>query len=183
MDSGIGLVIQQRILLVESKLKSLRLIISTPIGSLQIISYDATVMEIEILSRRAKDTKLTVSFERAIHKQLTAYFKDPKYKFSLPILLTGTEFQRRVWRALQKIPVGQTLTYGELANKIHSGARAVGNACRANPVPVIVPCHRVVASQGLGGYGGTTVGKRLAIKRWLLNHESANIVRLGKVSQ
>ena len=183
MDSGIGPVIQQRIFPIESNLKGMRLIISTPIGSLQIFSEDATVMEIEIFGRRAKETKLTVTFERAIYKQLTAYFKDPTYKFTLPILLTGTEFQRRVWRALQKIPVGQTLTYGELANKIHSGARAVGNACRANPVPIIVPCHRVVASEGLGGFGGTTAGKRLVIKRWLLNHENADVVGLGRVSQ
>ncbi len=83
----------------------------------------------------------------------------------------GTPFQRRVWRALQDIPPGQTRSYGELAARLGSGARAVGNACRRNPVPLIVPCHRVVGAHGPGGFSGQTGGAALQRKLWLLAHE------------
>ncbi|TAM44799.1 MAG: MGMT family protein, partial [Gammaproteobacteria bacterium] len=76
-----------------------------------------------------------------------------------------------VWNALQRIPAGKVLSYGDLARKLKTGPRAVGNACRANPIPVVVPCHRVVASNGKGGFMGKTGGKALVIKDWLLAHE------------
>jgi methylated-DNA-[protein]-cysteine S-methyltransferase len=102
---------------------------------------------------------------------IKTYLQDPKREFDLPLSLDGTPFQRRVWQALRKIPSGSTLTYGELAQQIGSGARAVGNACRANPCPLIVPCHRVVGVNGLGGFAGERGGEKLEIKRWLLQHE------------
>jgi methylated-DNA-[protein]-cysteine S-methyltransferase len=104
---------------------------------------------------------------------LRAYFADPAADLSGIERASGvgTAFQHRVWRALRTIPPGQVRTYGELARSLASGPRAVGNAARANPWPVVVPCHRLVASQGLGGYGGATQGRGLAIKRWLLAHE------------
>jgi methylated-DNA-[protein]-cysteine S-methyltransferase len=71
------------------------------------------------------------------------------------------------------IPPGEVRTYGALARKLRSSARAVGNACRANPVPMVVPCHRVVGATGLGGYMGAFTGDPLAIKEWLLRHEGA----------
>lgn len=83
----------------------------------------------------------------------------------------GTRFQQRVWQALQQIPAGETRRYGELAESLNSSARAVANACRANPLPILVPCHRVVAADELGGYMGHTDGEVVAIKRWLLHHE------------
>ena len=104
--------------------------------------------------------------------QLRDYFADPRKGFSVPLALRGTPFQRRVWRALMTIPPGEVRTYGLLARHLGTSARAIGGACRANPVPVIVPCHRVVASRGLGGYAGHTGGDVLAIKDWLLEHES-----------
>lgn len=104
--------------------------------------------------------------------QLNGYFDDPGSTFSLPLNLRGTAFQRRVWHALMTIPPGDTRTYGALAKSLGTSARAVGGACRANPVPIIVPCHRVVAARGLGGYAGHTDGTLLAIKDWLLEHES-----------
>lgn len=88
-----------------------------------------------------------------------------------PFRPEGTAFQRRVWQQMRRIPTGQVVTYGELAKVLHSSARAVAGACRANPIPILIPCHRVVAATGLGGYMGETGGEALAIKQWLLQHE------------
>lgn len=104
---------------------------------------------------------------------LGGYFEDPRYPLSLPLKPQGTPFQQQVWRALMDIEPGQTVSYGALARRLGTAPRAVGAACRANPIPLIVPCHRVVAAAGLGGYGGHVAGGRLAIKRWLLEHEGA----------
>jgi len=105
-------------------------------------------------------------------RQLRAWLKDPKFEFSLPLRPAGTPFQRRVWSAIAAIPMGSTRSYGELAHDIASGPRAVGGACGANPYPVVVPCHRVLAANGgLGGFGRDRDGLLLDIKRWLLAHE------------
>lgn len=87
-------------------------------------------------------------------RQIAAYFTGTQKEFSLPLNPTGTPFQRRVWAALSAIPYGETRTYGALARNLGSGPRAVGGACGKNPLPLIVPCHRVLASTGLGGYSG-----------------------------
>lgn len=104
--------------------------------------------------------------------QLEWYLADPvSSQLDIPIHTKGTSFQQRVWAALRKIPPGSAVTYGELAKQLNSGARAVGNACRRNPVPLIVPCHRVVSSQGLGGFAGDRHDGWTRIKRRLLAHE------------
>ncbi len=102
--------------------------------------------------------------------QLREYFGGARTEFDVPLELEGTEFQRQVWNELSRIPYGETITYGELARRVgrSGGARAVGQANGRNPVPIIVPCHRVVASDGLGGYGGG-----LDVKRALLAREGA----------
>jgi methylated-DNA-[protein]-cysteine S-methyltransferase len=107
-------------------------------------------------------------------RQLQAYFADARHVFSLPLDLGGTEFQRRVWQALRQIPPGQTRGYGDLARQLGTSPRAVGNACRANPVAIIIPCHRVVGVHGLTGYMGNQ-GNALEYKRWLLTHEGATL--------
>lgn len=104
-------------------------------------------------------------------RQLERYLKDPGSRFTLPLALSGTPFQIRVWNALLEIPSGQVLSYGRLAEQLNSSARAVGNACRHNPLPIIVPCHRVVSVRGLGGYMGKTKGMEVHIKQELLQHE------------
>jgi methylated-DNA-[protein]-cysteine S-methyltransferase len=105
-------------------------------------------------------------------RQLERYFDDPEFRFTLPLAPAGTVFRRKVWDALATIPVGESRTYGELARSLHTAPRAVGGACGANPIALIIPCHRVVGSQGsLGGFMGTTDGNPIAIKRWLLAHE------------
>lgn len=108
-----------------------------------------------------------------IAHQLADYFARACTPFDLPLELGGTDFQQRVWALLRTIPVGETRTYGEVARQLGSAARAVGQACRANPCPIVVPCHRVVAVQGLGGFAGDRSGRRLDVKRWLLRHEGA----------
>ena len=117
--------------------------------------------------------------ERAV-RQLERYREDPDAKFDLPLLVEGTGFQRRLWAALCEIPRGRTLTYGEMARKLggtdFESARAVGQACGDNRLPIVIPCHRVVAAGGIGGFAHASGGYLLDIKRWLLQHEG---VRLG----
>ena len=104
-------------------------------------------------------------------QQLEAYCSAERFQFNLPLRLSGSDYQNRIWHALLNIPAGETRSYGHMADQLQSSARAVGNACRANPVPIVIPCHRVVAKHGLGGYCGQTRGQGLRIKQWLLDHE------------
>lgn len=108
---------------------------------------------------------------RLVCAQLQAYLDDPSFRFDLPLAPHGTVFQTRVWQALRQIPGGSTQSYGELARQLDSAPRAVGQACGANPIPLIIPCHRVLAQGGLGGFMNSTGGEPLAIKQWLLQHE------------
>lgn len=108
---------------------------------------------------------------RNICDALERYFSGEPELFDLPLCPEGTPFQQRVWQRLQRIPPGRVLTYGELARELNSSPRAVAGACRRNPIPVVVPCHRVVAASGPGGYMGQSEGRPLAIKQWLLQHE------------
>jgi methylated-DNA-[protein]-cysteine S-methyltransferase len=120
--------------------------------------------------------------ERAV-RQLERYRQNPDIRFDLPLLIEGSEFQRRLWAALCEIPRGRTLTYGEMARKLggedFESARAVGQACGDNRLPIVIPCHRVVAADGIGGFSHTTEGFLIDAKRWLLMHEaSAEAFRL-----
>ena len=110
--------------------------------------------------------------ERAA-RQLEAYRANPDTVFDLPLLIEGTEFQRRLWQALCEIPRGKTLTYGELAKRLGAEPRAIGQACGDNRLPIVIPCHRVVAANGIGGFAHATSGYLLEAKRWLLAHECA----------
>ena len=114
--------------------------------------------------------------ERAA-RQLERYRDDPDARFDLPLRIEGTDFQRRIWTALCEIPRGRTLTYGELARKLGCAGvespRAVGQACGDNHLPIVIPCHRVVAASGVGGFAHSTGGYLLEAKRWLLMHESS----------
>ncbi len=107
--------------------------------------------------------------------QLQAYLEDPAFVFDLPLRLAGTRHRLSVWEAMQRIPAGATRSYGELAAELRSSARAVGGACGANPIPVVVPCHRVIGAGGaIGGFmGAAREGFERDIKRWLLRHEGA----------
>ena len=133
---------------------------------------DKAVVAIEVLTSPLQVQSPTNAVAAEAVRQLRAYCQDPHWEFSLPILPQGTAFQRRVWAALRAIPVGETVTYGELAREVGGGARAVGRACRRNPCPIVVPCHRVVSGKGLGGFMGQTAGAGLVLKARLLAHEA-----------
>lgn len=109
--------------------------------------------------------------ERAA-RQLEHYREDPDATFDLPLLVEGSAFQKAVWQAMCAIPRGRTRTYGELAQALGGEARAVGQACGDNRLPIVIPCHRVVASNGIGGFGHSTGGYLIEAKRWLLLHEA-----------
>ncbi len=103
-------------------------------------------------------------------RQLEAYFDRRLTHFDLPLSPAGSPFEQRVWAAMRQIPQGQTRCYGELAMEVGSGPRAIGRACGRNPIPIVIPCHRVLARGGLGGYSG---GAGLATKQALLTLEGA----------
>ena len=109
---------------------------------------------------------------REAAQQIKAYLADSDFAIELPLRPSGTAFQRRVWEQISAIPRHQTRTYGELAKALHNAPRAVGQACGANPFPLVVPCHRVIAAGGgLGGFARQRGGFLLDVKRWLLAHE------------
>jgi len=106
---------------------------------------------------------------REARRQLEAYFERRLSRFDLPLAPAGSAFQRRVYQAMSEIPFGRTRSYGELAAELGAVARAIGGACGSNPIPIIIPCHRVLAAAGrLGGFSG---GQGLPTKKALLAHE------------
>lgn len=138
-------------------------IMTTPEG---VSGIDFLSLDTSLLAPRTRHAQVAV-------EQLQHYFyDDPSRPFSLALAVSGTPFQQRVWRALVQLPVGVTVSYGHLAQQLKTGAQAVGNACGANPIPIIVPCHRVVGKKGIHGFCGATQGWYPQIKQWLLHHES-----------
>lgn len=148
-------------------------VIDTPVARLGIILQGQALQEIDFLDQTVALKEAKTKAVQQVVKRLERYFHDSKVLFDLPLAPVGTPFQQKVWQAMQRIPSGEVRTYGQLAAELKTSARAVGNACRANPRPIVVPCHRVVAVNGLGGFSGDTSGDRLAIKRRLLEHEGA----------
>ena len=150
------------------------LVLASPVGRLGVRLAHATVSRLDYLPASAPLQAPQTRFARRVARAIEHYFTHPARAIELPLMLEGTPFQRRVWSALQTIPAGETRTYAALAEQLDSGARAVGNACRRNPVSIIVPCHRVVAAGGMGGYGGRTDPRGIWRKHWLLAHEGAS---------
>jgi methylated-DNA-[protein]-cysteine S-methyltransferase len=148
------------------------IVMDSPLGRLGVCLQDGHVTRLNYLTKTWRLRPAVTRPEKAVVRQLEAYFLDPGFRLKLPLEMHGTPFQLRVWQALQSIPAGKTLTYGQLAERLDSGARAVGNACRRNPIAIIVPCHRVTSVGGIGGYAGKTDGPPLVRKQWLLQHES-----------
>jgi methylated-DNA-[protein]-cysteine S-methyltransferase len=146
---------------------------ASPVGALTIVvADDAVVMLRWGTGEPAGSSPLLGEALR----QLDAYFAGQLRHFDLPLAPRGSEFETRVWRAMRAIPPGKTSSYGTLAREIGSAPRAVGRACGTNPIPIIIPCHRVVAQGGLGGYSGEG---GLATKRALLALEGAVAGRGG----
>lgn len=143
-----------------------------PLGPVGVRVEDDYVVAIERLEDdRERDADHPLAAE--VVRQLAAWFEDPARPFTLPLAPAPTPFQRRFRQLLCRVPPAAVCTYGELARQLGSAPRAVGGACRANPLPLVVPCHRVIASGGgIGGYGGTWGrGAAVEFKQRLLEHE------------
>jgi len=143
----------------------------TPFAVLGIVIDQAQLVEIDFLPAETAALEPQNHLARETCAQLQAYLADPQFRFELPLRPRGTPYQQKVWQALLNIPVGQSQTYGALARQLDSAPRAIGQACGANPIPVIIPCHRVLGKTGLGGFMNHGDGGPLQIKRWLLEHE------------
>jgi methylated-DNA-[protein]-cysteine S-methyltransferase len=146
-------------------------LIDSPIGPLGLVASDDGLRAVRFDGERVAPEGSSPVLDEA-RRQLEAYFAGELIDFDLPLDLRGTEFQRRCWLALATIPYGQTVSYGEQARRLGLGpasARAVGAANGQNPLPIVLPCHRVVGADGsLTGFGGG-----LPTKRFLLEHEGA----------
>ncbi len=146
--------------------------LETPIGTLLIAGDASAVLQITFPSR-GKAAQAEAGWEQSQRgptgeavRQLTEYFAGKRTDFVLPLAPQGTNFQRSVWRQLQGIPYGQTISYGELARRVGNpkASRAVGSANGANPLPIVIPCHRVIAGNGtLGGFGGGLPTKQMLL--------------------
>jgi methylated-DNA-[protein]-cysteine S-methyltransferase len=148
-------------------------IVAAPFGAVG-IAIQGVQVAIELLSHQHDAKPAVHKLTSQVANQISAYFANAHNDFNLPLIYKGTPFQRRVWQAISAIPCGQVLTYGEIAQQIGSGPRAVANACGANNLPLVIPCHRVVAKNGLGGFmQGNKDG--IKIKKWLLKHEGVLI--------
>jgi methylated-DNA-[protein]-cysteine S-methyltransferase len=152
--------------------------VETPIGCIRVSGSEKGIRAVEFCEQSGPAANEIPACLRDACRQLEEYFQGQRQKFDLHLELRGTLFQKRVWAALRKVPFGRTLSYGGIARAIgqpHCG-RAVGGANHHNPVPIIVPCHRVIGHNGrLTGYGGG-----LWRKKWLLDHEKKNSRRLLK---
>ena len=150
-------------------------IVAAPAFSLGIRASADEVVGLHYLTPRREQAPQNALAAEAV-RQVRAWLADPAFGFALPLQPQGTPFQRRVREAITRIPFGRVLTYGEVAKQLHSGPRAVGGACGANPYPLVIPCHRVVSASGLGGFGGVgedsaSLDFLLNVKRWLLARE------------
>ncbi|MDH5765217.1 MAG: MGMT family protein [Gammaproteobacteria bacterium] len=149
--------------------------VTTPFTQLKLYFSDSALVELDFEVETDPDSKPVTGLMQLAQRQLQAYAQSASEQLDLPLEPAGTVFQQRVWEVLRAIPVGRVRTYGDIARELGSSARAVGNACRANPIPLFIPCHRVVAKSGIGGFAGQTAGRELAIKTALLRHEGVEI--------
>ena len=146
-------------------------VVAFPWMKVAVKTRDELVSEIRYLPSTSPLIGPRNSLAERAARQLERYLADPDGGFDLPLLIEGTPFQRRLWDALCEIRRGKTLTYGALARRLGVPARAVGQACGDNRLPIVIPCHRVVASNGIGGFAHATRGYLIEAKRWLLAHE------------
>ena len=134
------------------------------------------VVEIRYLPLSAQSVEPKNPLAEKAARQLERYRDDPDVKFDFPVKIEGSPLERGVWDAMCAIPRGATRTYGEIAKQLGAHfpvtARDIGQACGENRLPIVIPCHRVVAADGIGGFGHATGGYLLEAKRWLLNHEA-----------
>jgi len=160
--------------------------LEAPFGQVHVVMAEGRLVRVVVIEEEWDDLYTgwpgTLSKDERMCRQaveeISEYFQGKRTSFSLPLLFGGTAFQKKVWRAIQKIPYGHTAGYGEIARwvRVPGGARAVGQASRRNFLPLVIPCHRVLGWKGgLVGYGGQHTG----IKAWLLDHEKTVLSKRG----
>lgn len=140
--------------------------VETPTGPVTLTEEDGAIVRCEWGHGAGDQTPLLVQAEQ----QLQAYFQGQRKAFDLPLRINGSAFQRQVCEAMLAIPYGETRTYGDIAADLGVPAQAVGQGCGGNPIPILVPCHRVLSAKGLGGFSGRG---GVETKVWLLRHEGA----------
>lgn len=137
----------------------------SPVGDLTIAEEDGAIISLDwgwVTKEWQEETPLLTEAVR----QLDSYFDGELAEFDLPLRPHGTSFQQNVWKQMCLIPTGETKTYGDLSHILNSSAQAVGNACGANPIPVIIPCHRILAANSMGGFSGAGgVDTKIALLR------------------
>jgi len=148
-------------------------VVVAPFGALELCFVAGELSEIRFLPPGTPARRPAGEAQKRAANQIRSYLRNPLSPFSFELPRTGTEFQRLVWREIASIPPGQTRSYGAIARRLGTSPRAVGNATGANPLAVMIPCHRVISSSGgLGGFMGAEEGWGMDVKRWLLRHES-----------
>ena len=147
--------------------------LKVPFGVLGIRCTDDVLAGIDFLPARAAPLPPQNALAKKVCRQLAAYFADPSFRFDLPLQTGGTVHQNKVWQAMRAIRSGKVQSYGDLAVKIGSAPLAVGQACGNNPIPIVIPCHRVIGKSSIGGFAKHRDGRMVDIKRWLLAHEGA----------
>lgn len=153
-------------------------IVRLPFAFIGVRTGNARVEEICFLAGEVQPRDPANALAQHVVDQLLDYCADSSTPIDLPLAIEGTDFQRRVWDQIARIPPGSTATYGELARRLDGEARAVGQACGDNRLPLAIPCHRVVAASGIGGFAHRRGGAYESIKRWLLLHEMGSELRL-----
>ena len=146
-------------------------IIKSPIGYIGIAAGDDAITGIRLNIEAGREHIPREGVAADAAKALKDSFRSGEWPVGISLHEKGTPFQKRVWKQLRSIRPGEALTYGDIARRLHSGPRAVGQACRANPCPLLTPCHRVVAASGTGGFSGEVDGAWPRMKTWLLRHE------------
>ena len=149
--------------------------IATPFAVLGICTVGELLTDIEYLPRGVATLAPLNKLAERTCRQIERYVDDPHYRFNLPFEYRGSDFQCRVWREISKISVGKTNTYKDIALRIRNAPRAVGGACGKNRLPLLIPCHRVLGSNGIGGFMHARAGDPIAIKKWLLKHEGIRL--------
>jgi len=143
----------------------------TPFAVLGIRTVGERLTGIEYLPKHAAILEPLNRVAERTCRQIERYLDDAEFRFDLPFEFCGSEFQRKVWLAVYCIPSGSTRSYLDIARELRTAPRPVGGACGANRIPLVIPCHRVLASHGIGGFMHARRGPALEIKRWLLRHE------------
>ena len=148
-------------------------VVAFPKMKVAVATRDERVVEIKFLPPAAQVQPPANALAGRVAQQLERYRGDADARFDVPVLIEGSPLQRKVWDAMCAIPRGKTRTYGDLARELGVDAREIGQACGDNRLPIVIPCHRIVAADGIGGFGHATDGYLLEVKRWLLMHEAA----------